>query len=286
MLSEAFGTALLAALLGVGLGLPSTAGLAARVASRLSPVRAGTCHASGAHVDTVLIGMGLGIGMALLSAAWPTLAALRLSPLAAMQQHGVYSGHRTPLWPSTLVGLGLLLAAYGLSRLPAVAGVSVFGYFACLALVLGVSCLIPLVFRALTRVGRQTLTHWLGVEGLLALDNLVYALRRCTVATAALLTSFAMMISVSIMIASFKRTVYTWVAQTISADLLIHQASPGGERSNLTMPHRLRQNSARSMASATSTARGIDVEYAGDLVLLVAVDFDVYARYGSFLCCR
>ena len=160
---------------------------------------------------------------------------------------------------------------------------SVFGYLACLALVLGVSCLIPLVFRAMTRVGRQTLTRWLGVEGLLALDNLVYALRRCTVATAALLTSFAMMISVSIMIASFKRTVYTWVAQTISADLLIHQASPGGERSNLTMPHRLRQELSQiDGVRDVDSARGIDVEYAGDLVLLVAVDFDVYAQYGSF----
>ncbi len=176
-----------------------------------------------------------------------------------------------------------MLTAYGLSRLPAVAGVAVFGYLACLALVLGVSCLIPLVFRAMTRVGRQTLTRWLGVEGLLALDNLVYALRRCTVATAALLTSFAMMISVSIMIASFKRTVYTWVAQTISADLLIHQASPGGERRNLTMPHRLRQELGQiEGVRDVDSARGIDVEYAGDLVLLVAVDFDVYARYGSF----
>ena len=97
--------------------------------------------------DTVLIGMSLGIGTALLSAAWPTLTALRLSPLAAMQQRGVYSGRQTPLWPSTLVGLGLVLAAYGLSRLPAVAGMAVFGYLACLALVLGISCLIPLVFR-------------------------------------------------------------------------------------------------------------------------------------------
>ena len=222
------GTALLAALLGVGLGL-----LLARLALRLVSPAVSALYVL-EHVthlmltwDTVLIGTGLGIGTALLSAAWPTLTALRLSPLAAMQQRGVYSGPQTPLWPSTLVGLGLVLAAYGLSRLPAVAGVAVFGYLACLALVLGVSCLIPLVFRAMTRVGRQTLTRWLGVEGLLALDNLVYALRRCTVATAALLTSFAMMISVSIMIASFKRTVYTWVAQTISADLLIHQASPG-----------------------------------------------------------
>src|SRR5438105_6364300 len=36
--------------------------------------------------DTILIGMGLGVGTALLSAAWPTLTALRLSPLAAMQR--------------------------------------------------------------------------------------------------------------------------------------------------------------------------------------------------------
>jgi putative ABC transport system permease protein len=85
------------------------------------------------------------------------------------------------------------------------------------------------------------------------------------------------------MIASFKRTVYTWVAQTISADLLIHQASPGGERSNLTMPHRLRQELGQiDGVRDVDSARGIDVEYAGDLVLLVAVDFDVYAQYGSF----
>src|SRR5262249_51054611 len=180
--------------------------------------------------DTVVIGVSLGVGTALLSAAWPTLTALRMSPLAAMQQRGVYSQRQALLWPITLVGLGLLLAAYGLSRLPAVAVVAGFGYLASLALALGLSRLVLLEIRGLARVGRQTLTGWLGVEGLLALDNIVYALRRGTVATAALLTSFAMMISVSIMIASFKRTVYTWVEQTISAHLLVHQASPGGER--------------------------------------------------------
>jgi putative ABC transport system permease protein len=284
MLSEALGTAVLAALLGVGLGM-----LLARLALRLVAPAVATLYIR-EHVthlvltwDTVVIGMGLGIGTALLSAAWPTLTALRMSPLAAMQQRGMYSSRQAPLWPMTVVGLGLLLSAYGLSRLPAVAGVAVFGYLACLALVLGVSCLIPLGFRALTRVGRQTLTRWFGVEALLALDNLVYALQRGTVATAALLTSFAMMISVSIMIASFKQTVYTWVAQTISADLLVHQASPGGERSNLTMPHRLREE-LRQLAGVqdVDSARALDVEYAGDLVLLVAVDFDVYAQYGSF----
>ena len=284
MLSEALGMALLGALGGVVLGL-----FLARLALRLVAPAVSALYVL-EHVthltltwDTVLIGVGLGVGTALLSAAWPTLTALHMSPLAAMQQRGMYSQRQAPLWPITLVGLGLLLGAYGLSRLPAVAGVAVFGYLACLALVLGISCLVPLVFRALARVGRQTLTRWLGVEGLLALDNLMYALWRGTVATAALLTSFAMMISVSIMIASFKRTVYTWVEQTISAHLLVHQASPGGERSVLTLPHRLRQELVQlDGVRDVDSARGIDVEYADDLVLLVAVDFDVYARYGSF----
>jgi len=284
MLSEVAGTALLASGLGVGLGL-----LLARLALRLVSPAVSALYVM-EHVthlvltgDTVLIGVGLGICTALLSAAYPTLTALRVSPLTAMHHRGGTHPRHNALWPSTLSGLALLLAAYGLSQLPAVAGVALFGYLACLALVLGVSCLIPLAFRALSRFVRPALTHWLGVEGLLALDNLQYALQRCTIATAAVLTSFAMMISVSTMIASFKRTVYTWVAQTISADLLIHQASPGGERSNLTMPHQLRREIIQiAGVRDADSARGIDVEYAGDLVLLVAVDFDVYVQYGTF----
>jgi putative ABC transport system permease protein len=284
ILSEALMIGTLGALGGVGLGV-----LLARLALRLvSPAVSALYVLENVNRviltwDTAMIGAGLGVGAALLSAAWPTLEALRISPMAAIQQRGVYSRRQTSLWPSTLTGILLLLLAYGLSRLPAVARVPVFGYLACLALVLGISCLIPLVLRAVAQVGRQTLTRWLGVEGLLALDNLLYTLRRGAVAIAALLTSFAMMISVAIMIKSFKKTVYTWVEQTISADLLVHQATPGGERSVLTMPHRLRRELLRiAGVRDVDSARGIDLEYDGDLVLLVAVDFAVYAQYGTF----
>ena len=50
------------------------------------------------------------------------------------------------------------------------------------------------------------------------------------------------------------------------------------------MPHRLRQELGQiDGVRDVDSARGIDVEYAGDLVLLVAVDFDVYAQYGHSL---
>jgi putative ABC transport system permease protein len=283
-MSEALVVGTLGAAGGVGLGV-----LLARLALRLvSPAVSALYVLENINRvvltwDTALLGAGLGVGTALLSAAWPTLEALHVSPMAAMQHQGLYSTGQARVWPMTLIGGLLLGLAYVLSRLPAVSGVSVFGYLACLALVLGVSCLIPLVLRSLTYVGRHTLTRWLGVEGLLALDNLLYALRRGTVAIAALLTSFAMMISVAVMIESFKRTVSTWVEQTITADLLVHQATPGGERSVLTMPHSLRQE-LLGIAGVrdVDSARGIDIAYRGDLVLLVAVDFDVYTRYGTF----
>jgi putative ABC transport system permease protein len=284
LMSEALAVGVLGASAGIGVGV-----LLARLALRLvSPAVSALYVLENINRlvltwDTAAAGVGLGIGTALLSAALPTREALHITPMAAMQQRGVYSLRQTPLWPIVLAGILLLLTAGGLSQLPAVGGLSIFGYLACLALVLGVSCLVPLVLRMLTYIGRQTLTRWLGVEGLLALDNLLYALRRGTVAIAALLTSFAMMISVATMVESFKKTVYTWVEQTISADLLVHQASPGGERSNLTMPHRLRQEllQIEGVRDADS-ARGIDLEYQGDLILLVAVDFAVYAQYGAF----
>ena len=131
--------------------------------------------------DTVLIGMGLGIGTALLSAAWPTLTALRLSPLAAMQQRGVYSGAPDTALAQHTGGTGSRAGSLG--HVASGGWHGGLGYLACLALVLGVSCLILAGVSGHDLQGRQTLTRWLGVEGLLALDNLVYALRRCTVAT-------------------------------------------------------------------------------------------------------
>jgi len=284
IMGEALALGILGVALGLGLGM-----LLARLALLLVSPAVSTLYLV-EYVnrliltsETVLIGIGLGLGATLLSALWPTLEAIRTSPVGAIQRRGVYSTRQAPVWPITLVGIVLLGATYGLSRLPAIGGVAIFGYLACLALVLGVSCLIPLVLRGFNRVGRHTLTRWLGVEGLLALDNLLFSLRRGTVATAALLTSFAMMISVTIMIDSFKKTVYTWVDQTLTADLLVHQATPGGERGILTMPHHLRQEllGLEGVRDADS-ARAIDVAYQGDMVLLVAVDFDVYMQYGTY----
>lgn len=284
VMSEVCCLACLGSIMGIGVGV-----LLARLALRLVSPAISALYVL-VHVnrltltwETVFLGMALGLVTALLSAVWPTRDVLRLSPVGAMQQRGAYSTAQAPLWPSMVTGMLLLLGAYGLSLLPPLGGVSVFGYLACLALVLGFSCTLPLVVRTLSRLGRPLLTRYLGVEGLLALDHLLHARQRNSVAMAALLTSFAMMISVSIMVESFKRTVYTWVEQTISADLLVHQATPGGERSGLTLPHRLKQALLRlDGIRDVDSARGIDLDYRGDTVLLVAVDFAVYARYGSF----
>ena len=118
IMSEALVTGILGLAAGMGMGW-----LLARLALHSSHLR---CRRStywktsitSAHLGYHQHRAGLGMGTALLSAAWPTLEALRLSPMGAIQQRGVYSVRQTPCWRMTLVGMVLLFAAYGLSQLP------------------------------------------------------------------------------------------------------------------------------------------------------------------------
>ena len=73
-------------------------------------------------------------------------------------------------------------------------------------------------------------------EGEVAADNLQSALSRSAVAAASLMTGVAMVVSVAIMIASFKRTVYTWVDQTVQADLIVSAADPSSGVSTVPLP--------------------------------------------------
>ena len=97
IMSEALVTGILGAAAGIGMGW-----LLARLALQLvSPAVSALYVLENVNRvvltwDTASIGAGLGMSTALLSAAWPTLEALRLSPMGAIQQRGVYSVRQTP----------------------------------------------------------------------------------------------------------------------------------------------------------------------------------------------
>ncbi len=125
----------------------------------------------------------------------------------------------------TLCGSIMLAGAAITSTFPAVNNFPVWGYFSAILTVFGVSFCLP----KLLQLSLEKIKTWLKLtkraEPVLASANLRGSLGRTSVAIASLMLGIAMMISLNIMIASFRETVIMWVNQTLQADLYIESTS-------------------------------------------------------------
>ncbi len=100
------------------------------------------------------------------------------------------------------------------------------GFVAGLLWMLALSCWIPswtfvaekILLKILPANGRMAPVH-------LGLKNLTSSLHRSTIAVAAFMTAFSMMLGTSVMIDSFRSTVDYWVNQTVRADVYLTTAS-------------------------------------------------------------
>jgi len=237
------------------------------------------------HLPTTLAVQAfiLGCGTALFSSVLPALEASTVTPGETLAL-GILERRHRPLVLSG-VGLGLLLLAYGLSQGSPVGGRPVFGYGASLSLLLGTSLVCPgllLAFQAmLARIFSSTgpLTGWL------AAGNLGRALRRNAVTIAAMVVGLAMLVSVSTMIQSFRRTVEVWIEQTIRADLYVSRAARLIKGSDARLPAGVLEEVRKLPGIAEADGfRGLRVEDGRDgRFLLASGDFGVMARRGRLL---
>src|SRR5262249_38986977 len=116
----------------------------------------------------------------------------------------------------------LLLICAGIASLqPPIAGFPFFGYLAAACAVFGTAAFTPLYLNILLRSVARPLAKLLGMEARLAALTLHGALGRTSVTVASLMVGISMMVSLAIMIGSFRHTVVTWVEQTLRADLWI-----------------------------------------------------------------
>lgn len=237
---------------------------------------------------TVLLGLVLGTLSAPLSALPPIVSATCVAPTAALQRTGAelafqQRGLRRGVARLTLAGILGLLLAWVLAGLKAVNDVPLFGYAACFVTVLGAALLMPLGTLLATRLARPPLERLFGIEGRLAGDNLRSSLGRTSIAIAALMAGFAMVVSVGTMIHSFKQTVTAWVEQTVRADLVINQASPVSSSANVKMPARI----ATEIAAVEGVAevdrfKAVNVRYRGRPVFMAVGELDIFGRYSRF----
>jgi putative ABC transport system permease protein len=268
--------------LGLGLGTMLAHGTLGAVARTLSDLYLIT-EASTLRLDvaTYAVGFGLGVGIALLSALAPALEAARTPPAATLRQGALIEARRIPIGRVSGSGVALLLLGAAVALWTVGTRHPVGGFVSAGLLLCGFSLLAPGFTLAVEGLVAPLLRRSTGIEGALGARAVRDAVARTSVVVAALTVSVGMMVALSIMVGSFRRTVETWVNQTVRGDLYVE---PVGHRLNgsATVLPAAFVAAARQLpgVAAVDTYRGARITLGDRVAFVIGVDFAVQRRYG------
>ncbi|SDR28596.1 putative ABC transport system permease protein [Paraburkholderia fungorum] len=179
--------------------------------------------------------LALGIGVSVVGSLAPALEAARAAPAAALKagaEEGALARLATP-WPALLC----LAAAALLTQMPPWFDAPIAGYVAVALLLIGGIALMPrvtaLVFGAASRgFGARRRSGATATTATLALARLANAPGHASIAMGGVLSSFALIVAMAIMVASFRVSVEDWLMHLLSADLYVRVA-PNGDTGGL-----------------------------------------------------
>ena len=213
---------------------------------------------------TLALGLLVGIGVSLASAASPAREASLVPPVEAMArgEREYAAGVRK----FRDLGIAVVLAVLGAaaSQAPAVGGKPLFGYLSALLMIAASAFAIPALVSKLTAVGSEILRRVLGVEAMLASRSLSSSLRRTSVLVGALSTAIAMTTAVGIMVGSFRQTVQVWMDAQLRADLFLRPAGDEvADRHPTIDPLLADQLAALPGVAGLDRFRGYEISYDG-----------------------
>ena len=223
-----------------------------------------------------------GIGVALLAAWQPASEAAAVPPTAAMA-HGQHDYQaQLHVGRGLALGLVLALAAAAASMAPPVAGKPLFGYLAAVLLLGAAAAATPAVVASLSQAGAGAAYRLLGVEGLLGSRSISGSLGRTAVIVAALGTATAMLVSIAILVGSFRQTVVVWMERQLRADLYLRPAGEPAADQFPTFESEIADRIERLPGvEAVDRFRGYPIRYDGQPATLGASDALVHgARSG------
>jgi len=230
-----------------------------------------------------LEGVAIGVVVSTFSALYPALQAARLKPREAME--GVYGSEGDGMKHRRLAIAGGLcgLLAFIFSQMPTNWGFSWNGYAAAALLLMAFSLMVPsgilLFSKAVHFLTRQRSPSWRLAQG-----HLQQAIRRNAPTISAFMGALAMMISVVIMIESFRTTVVLWIDQTIQADIHAFPASYMVSDSDETLPGGLREQIQQlPEIAAVDGYRSRFVLFRNESVELVGRHLDIHAEHSAYL---
>jgi putative ABC transport system permease protein len=175
-------------------------------------------------IDAVAVAvfLALGIAAAVLGSLVPALETAHAPPAQALKagdEESAFVRLRSPL-----PGLAVLAMGAAATALPPISELPLAGYLAIALLLIGTLMLLPRVAAMATAL----LPTPRGAAPQLALAQLRGAPGQVTMSLAAIVASVSLMVSMAIMVASFRNSLDAWLERILPADLYIRAAS-GGE---------------------------------------------------------
>ena len=229
----------------------------------------------------VALGLTIGVAVSLASAAAPAREASLVSPVEAMARGEREYAARVHKIRDLWIALALAVLGVGASRMPAVAGKPFFGYAAALLFIAASAFAIPAMITGLAAISSNLLRRVAGVEAMLASRSLSSSLRRSAVLVAALSTAVAMMVSVGIMVGSFRQTVQSWIDDQLKADLFLRPAGdPASDRHPTIDPALADAIAKQPGVAGMDRFRGYEISYEGMPATLGSADTEGVHQFG------
>ncbi len=228
---------------------------------------------------SVLAGMVTGTGVALLSALIPAREAARVAPAEAMRRSVVEHETRLHVRRDLVLAAGMAVIAVALCQFGPIGGRPIFGYASTLFAVAATAMVSPGFVTGMVRILRGTLKRFGGAEGLVAARSLVASLARTSVVVTALATAISMMISVGIMVGSFRETVEVWLDNQLRADIFMRADGPATADVyppiSAAVPSIVRQTPG---VGEVDIFHAFEIEYQGTRATLGAGNMDIVRR--------
>ena len=227
--------------------------------------------------SVLMAGFGLGMFASILSSLGPAKEASKVPPREALALGTLETKVKIRLKLFNLIGIGLLTLSFLFALQKPIYHRPIFGFLAAFLIVIGVSFMIPSLTTFLNRLLSPLLHFLFGVEGKLASRYIHDSMARTVITIAALMTALSMLISISIMILSFRKTVDLWVEQSINGDVFIFPGSYSITGYSALLPIEV----SRALPSlpgvkAVDSFRALEIEYQGQPALIASVDGEVF----------
>nr|WP_310732626.1 ABC transporter permease [Sphaerotilus hippei] len=172
-------------------------------------------------LPAALVYGGLGVAAALAGSWQPARQAARIAPAQTLKGLGDDSQPLPRLWPPLLA----LLLAGALALLPPLGGLPLGAYASVALLLLGGIGLVPAVVGVLLARWRTPRHPVL----LLAVERARDQRATATIAVAGVVSSLALSVALTVMVASFRDSVSQWLEQVLPADLYVRTASSASQ---------------------------------------------------------